>query len=399
MNILESYFFKHFYEPSFAKRKRAKPFTDIQRLADVIFHDRGFIDWLKIKYKKKLTEKSYPNYRTAKNFQEYVASYNKIKNKKEVSLKRKIIEEQLELAEKFPPIKKYEYDIDIVEAYFKLEKMLETVVYDSRFRKKDEYLDGILHLIRDYCKKKNLPVEEVLKHKYPIIIDSTMDLFQAYLGITLISFDINKIDDILSYQNILWKGEGLFASFVEHGVYSYVIHNSPFDNNIRLNAIMNWVRTKREFVPTDGQGNVINQNSAFNAGTKENVKLQWKPHISLKQQKELSRDLKIRGYTKSLNDFQKVFTDQKIINWLKEPGFLVYMLYRLHGEYGAIKVYKRGYFKAAQVLFNNCIDTVVTKFKDGELKELNHNITTRDADKYLKLRNRVDYLLQQIFKK
>jgi hypothetical protein len=110
--------------------------------------------------------------------------------------------------------------------------------------------------------------------------------------------------------------------------------------------------------------------------------------------------LKIRGFTELPTGFQKVFTEQKIINWLKEPEYLAYLLYRLYSnDYKAIKVYKRGYFKSAQAFIYNYTDTVVKKFTEGELKELSHNVTKRNADGYIKLRERVDSLLCDIFKK
>ena len=127
-------------------------------------------------------------------------------------------------------------------------------------------MEGFLYVIQDYCEKNNLPVDKILQIKYPIIIDSTKYGFQSFLGRTLISFDVNKIEAILSYQNILWKGESLFASFVEHGVYSYVIHNSPFDNSIRLSKIMQWVEKNRVFIFPDAQNQKEEKGASLEQG-------------------------------------------------------------------------------------------------------------------------------------
>lgn len=242
-----SSYFKPIYEACFAEIKKTKSFTDIQKLIDVIFHEREFVDWLKKKNPQKVTPKSYRKFCTQKNFQEFFKSFYKIENKQENEKKKEQIGEQLGIVKKLPPIKTHEYDVDIVKAYFEIKKLLETIVDDGQYLKKEEYLQRILYLITDYCQINNLPIDQVLQIKYPIIVKSTNVGFQTYLGMTMIAFDINKIEAILSYQNILWKGEGLFASFVEHGVYSFVYHNSQFDNNIRLSKIMQWVEKNRVF--------------------------------------------------------------------------------------------------------------------------------------------------------
>lgn len=242
-----SSYFKPIYEACFAEIKKTKSLTDIQKLIDVIFHEREFVDWLKKKHPKKITPKSYRKFCTQKNFQEFFTSFYKIENKQENEKKKVQIGQELAIVKKLPAIKTHEYDVDIVKAYFEIKKLLETIVNDGRYLKKEEYLQRILYLITDYCQINNLPTDQVLQIKYPIIVESTNDGFQTYLGMTLIAFDINKIEAILSYQNILWKREGLFASFVEHGVYSFVYNNSQFDNNMRLSKIMQWVEKNRFF--------------------------------------------------------------------------------------------------------------------------------------------------------
>jgi hypothetical protein len=105
----------------------------------------------------------------------------------------------------------------------------------------------------NYCNEADLPVTQILQMESPIVIESNTIGFDAFLGRTLIAFDVNKIEAILGYQNAIWRGKGLFASFVENGVYNYVKNNSPFDNNIRLAKIMNWVERNSLFLPPNDE--------------------------------------------------------------------------------------------------------------------------------------------------
>jgi hypothetical protein len=248
MKKFVSHFFIPIYENYFSKLSVKNPVTESRKISDAVFHEREFIEWLRIKYKNKLTVITYPKLANVKNFNLYIKAYNQIKNRKEEKEKRKLIYDQIRLA-KLKDVSKHEYDVDIVDAYLKIEQMIDSVKTRAGFDR-EHYLEAMKQSVIFYCQQSDLPISQILQMKYPLIVLSDSIGFETHLGRTLISFDENKIEAILAYQNAIWKGTGLFASLVEHGVYNYVKNNSPFDNNNRLGKIMNWVEKNRFFFTT-----------------------------------------------------------------------------------------------------------------------------------------------------
>jgi hypothetical protein len=285
MNKYVSTFFIPLYERYLSKLSTSEQLREREKIIDAIFHEREFIEWLRIQYKGKLTEESYAKLSTLINFEKYINVYNKIENRSTEYEKKKIIQEQI-LSERLIPISKYEYDVDIVEAYFQIKELLDKVELTEGFSQKEQYLLAMKYPISDYCKKNELPVQKVFEIKYPIVVDDTIYGFETYLGRTLIAFDVNKIEAILSYQNSKWKQKELFASFVEHGVYNYVKNNSPFDNNLRLSKIMVWVEKNREFYSDDLSNKVIPHEDTLKVGITKSD--------SLKDEITKKNDLKIK---------------------------------------------------------------------------------------------------------
>jgi hypothetical protein len=68
MKKLVSHFFIPLYENYFSKLNIKKPINETKKIADAIFHERKFIEWLRIKYKDKLTHETYPQLGNLKNF-------------------------------------------------------------------------------------------------------------------------------------------------------------------------------------------------------------------------------------------------------------------------------------------------------------------------------------------
>lgn len=270
MKKFVSQFFIPIYETYFLSLKVKKTVKESLKVADAVFHEREFIEWLRLKYKDNLTSETYPKLTDTENFNLYLKSYNRIKNRKEEKEKRKLIWDQVRLA-KLKPVSTHEYDIDIVDAYLKIEQLIDSVKTPNGFIKKN-YLEAMKLPVINYCVQADLPVSQILQMKHPIVIQSNNIGFEAYLGRTLIAFDVNKIEAILGYQSAIWKGNGLFASFVEHGVYRFVKNNSPFDNNNRLAKIMNWVERNRYFLPPDdGSKKKVKKTPTIEYGFKKTV--------------------------------------------------------------------------------------------------------------------------------
>ena len=347
MKKLVSRFFIPIYEAYFLALKLKKPVKENKKIADAIFHEREFIEWLRIKYKGQLTSEAFIKLVDAKNFKTYITKYNKTKTKEEVKKKRKAIYDQVRLS-KLEPISKHEYDIDIVESYFKIKDLLDNIKIREGVLK-EEYLKTIKYPVEIHCNDSDLPITLILQMKYPIIINSNVPGFESYFGRTLIAFDINKIEAILSYQNSIWKGSGFFPSFVEHLVYRFIKKNSPFDNNIRLGKIMDWVNRNRIFLKPEVSKNDNNKSKATLDFGIENIKVNnytyW-PYSDA-DLKKLYDALVLKNMIYENDSFYelfKIYTEfpKNPIEWRCSTNQLMYILYLIFKkkkEYDGYKVH------------------------------------------------------------
>ncbi|MDO9000234.1 MAG: hypothetical protein Q7W45_10755 [Bacteroidota bacterium] len=373
-------FFAPIYEAYFLTLKEKTPVKENEKIADAIFHERAFVEWLRIQFKKKLTEKTYPKLANANNFKNYLKSYKKIKNRKEEFITRKLILDQVKLA-KLKPVSKYEYDVDMVDAFFRTEKIISVVKTLEGFKKED-FLEAMKQPIIIYCKKVDLPFELILQMKYPIVVPNTTYGFEAYLGRTLIAFDENKIEAILGYQNAIWKGKGLFASFVEHGVYRYVKNNSPFDNNIRLAKIMNWVERNRYFLPHhEVSKNKIEKTPTLNYGIKKTDVSQFhywpysedslnKLYDALILNNKINENDSFCEHFKKYNILPKNPIEWKVSQ--KQLMYLLYLIYKEQKEYCSIPIHK-----IAEILFKNTKANFDAKILNTLLNQLIDDFKTR----------------------
>lgn len=84
------------------------------------------------------------------------------------------------------------------------------------------------------------------------ILPSSYNIYYWYLGWKLLVMDIYKVEAVLSYQAISYKGNHYaekknFLGLVEFLVYSFMKQRIFPNENIRLEKIMNWVERKRDF--------------------------------------------------------------------------------------------------------------------------------------------------------
>ncbi len=374
-----SHFFIPIYEDYFSKLNVKNPVKESRKIADAVFHEEGFIEWLRIKYKNKLTSITYPKLTNVKNFDLYIKAYKGVKNQKEEQGKRILIYNRIRL-EKLKPVSKYEYDVDIVDAYLKIEQLIDSVKIRNDFDR-NHYLDAMKQSVIFYCQQSDLPVTQILQMKHPIIVNSDSIGFEGHLGRTLISFDENKIEAILGFQNSIWKGEGLFASFVEHGVYKYVKNNSPFDNNVRLAKIMNWVEKNRVFLPPrDKSKKNVEKMSTLNYGTEKihvNEFHYW-PY-SKDSLEELYSELISHNKINKNDSFYELFKKhvnfpENPIVWKASQTQLMYLLYLLYNQkkqwkseplhYVVVKLFKKPKSnfnkKVSNTIFNQLIKEIET---------------------------------------
>lgn len=144
--------------------------------------------------------------------------------------------------EKDKEVSYYAYDINLSASYVELEKQLENIEKSRTGITKQEYMSRIKHGIESYCKHYGLGT---LDSHIPIVLKYPAYNYHAHLAFQLMTFDPNKIFAMLDYQHENYLGLDSFQKIVEHGVYDWMSNNSPFDNTLRLQKIMEWVEKRR----------------------------------------------------------------------------------------------------------------------------------------------------------
>lgn len=141
---------------------------------------------------------------------------------------------------------KYEYDLDIIDIYRQLEKLLNI---SSELRpgiNKKEYLENFKYSIESYCKFRNINFN-LHFNTGDIIIPSTEEYYVNALGMALICWDFYKIRALLNHQKEKYLGEEDFVKMVEFGAYSIMVNNSSFaDIKERQQLIMQWVEEQQQ---------------------------------------------------------------------------------------------------------------------------------------------------------
>jgi len=136
----------------------------------------------------------------------------------------------------------HSYDINLKTSYVELEKQMQDIAKSKIGITKEEYLYRIKSGIESYCTYNNLGSLDSIS---PIILKYPAYNYHAHLAFQLMTFDINKISPMLDFQHENYTGLDEFQKIVEHGVYDWIKHNSPFDNEARLQKIMEWVEKKK----------------------------------------------------------------------------------------------------------------------------------------------------------
>lgn len=136
----------------------------------------------------------------------------------------------------------HEYDVDLIATYHRLSEL--------DFTKKDiipkeRYLEQIKQEGELFCRRNDLYFPFYFNNKIPLVIPSATVNFELYVGLHLIPYAIHKIGAFLSYQKNIYQGKVDFVDLVEFRISSIVESNSPIDNSVRLEKIMQWVSQER----------------------------------------------------------------------------------------------------------------------------------------------------------
>ena len=141
---------------------------------------------------------------------------------------------------------KHEYDLDIIEVYRKLEKLLGTASNLKPDLDKEEYLRIFKYGIECYCKGRDIDFDFHITTGF-LIIPSTEQYYLNCLGMALSCWDLYKIRALLSHQKAIYGGKDDFVKVVEFGAYSIMVSNSPFNNiGDRQQLIMQWVEEESD---------------------------------------------------------------------------------------------------------------------------------------------------------
>lgn len=154
-----------------------------------------------------------------------------------------IKEKTIKVEEPDNSISYHAYDVNLSQSYLELEKQLENVTQSRTGITKGEYLSRMKSGIDSYCKYYGLGS---LDTGMPVILKYPAYNYHAHLAFQLMTFDINKISAMLDFQHENYVGLDPFQKIVEHGVYDWIKQNSPFDNAVRLQKIMEWVEKKQK---------------------------------------------------------------------------------------------------------------------------------------------------------
>lgn len=143
-----------------------------------------------------------------------------------------------------------EYDINLTRSYDELVKLLQGITESKTGISKEDYLIRIKEGIESYAIFHKLGS---LQGPLPIIVKYPAYNYHAHLAFQLMTFDVNKISGLLDFQHANFLGLDRFQKTVEHGVYNWIKQNSPFDNEVRLQKIMEWVEKRKEVEPNNSK--------------------------------------------------------------------------------------------------------------------------------------------------
>lgn len=163
-----------------------------------------------------------------------------------------------------PKIVRHEYDIDVFEIFDELKKKY-LLKENIAFAKKNKMFSRIRNDEKIFVKMMkqsgiNLSINKKTRH---YILPSTNSFYNIYLGWKILAIDPYKIEALLSYQSVLFLGnvntpKEDFLGLVEFHVYEFVKYRNHFNENIRLEKIMNWVERNRVFILNKNNPDAIN---------------------------------------------------------------------------------------------------------------------------------------------
>jgi len=151
-------------------------------------------------------------------------------------------------------ISRHEYDIDVFEILDNLHERYSKVPENAKAGKDELY--NILKIMKkgfiDFMAKEGINITQNTKLS-SYILPSSLNIYPQYLAFKILTIDPYKIEPLLSYQRVLFLGNYYapkddFLGLVEFMVYDFVKNRNYFNEDIRLEKIINWIEQNRAFI-------------------------------------------------------------------------------------------------------------------------------------------------------
>lgn len=166
------------------------------------------------------------------------------------------------------PIVRDEYDIDVFYIYDELKRKyslpvnIDYATKNNLFEKLTQDERIFIKLSRQY-KVKISSRANIKRRNY--IIPSSDDRYHSFLGWKILVIDPAKIEALLTHQSKLFTGNyyaarDKFIKLIEFDVYEFVKYRNHFNEDIRLEKIMNWVERNRTNIKEDEKKVITKKN-------------------------------------------------------------------------------------------------------------------------------------------
>ncbi len=153
----------------------------------------------------------------------------------------------------FPEVKRDAYSIDVFNVLDQISNIyMNNLKLVPELFNTQNYFQEKENNFMNRAKKEGVDLSENQKYRN-FIIPSSFDTYPDFLAFTLLVIDPIKIGLLLTYQSKMFLGnhyaeKNNFIGLVEHQIYNQVKNYDIFNQNIRLEKIVEWVKENKVFL-------------------------------------------------------------------------------------------------------------------------------------------------------
>jgi hypothetical protein len=269
------------------------------------------------------------------------------------------------------------YDVELKEIFRTYCAEIKKVQLTGENKDPEYHIRNFRTTIDFYCEWNGLDFDSTGF----IIINQSDNMYRIFLPHYLAFASPELIPIILDYHFEKYKSDEItFPKLVKNVIIQLVRSHSPFDNQDRLDRIVEWLRE-----PKKDAKDAVHNAPVLNC------------RIDDKKLMMLSKSLFESQYTENKFAFKNALTIGKTITWKKDYSYLIYLLYLLFNQKTSL-IYVSGaksnaYQKAARMLFYNSSATIVS---ERHIPTIINYITKRRYEKYHPLRKKVEECLIRV---